>query len=207
MNEQHLSQLVPPDNQLKLVQLCMQKFVEDGQGEYQIFCKIWRENDISSIHGYSSPRPLIYSPFQAAVSAFLGYLYCNPTLLEFRGLIYGLYLLYSTQKSPSLYPLFLNSHDLLIITQFIKNNKQNVLDCITIIQFLFKNNAIILTSQPIANFSNPSAQSLHVLKNKILFSHVQKWKKDTLHNEEEELISLDDIKAQYDSLTSSIFKE
>lgn len=200
-------EIILPDKQIVLVQLCMREFINEGIGNFQAFCNVWEKFNISAIHSCVSPRARVYSPFQAAVSTFLGFLHSNPTLLTLKGTTFGLYLIYQTQPFSIPYPLLINPMDLYILINSLLEETESL----SILKFLLNHNALAFSCQLMSNISIPGYPSLGVVDDGVPFSAIENKSKpfliDPLSNPLSEQFSkglIEQIKSQYKSVLDSI---
>ena len=135
--------LCNPDFQVVIAQQCIISFAERGIDTYDSFQKNWKNNNTSQIHSHVSPRKNTYGPFQAASSAFLGYVTPDLPLIYQKGGIFGIYMLYRTQPWQYKFPIITNNQSLEYIFQVC--NSENEL--LPFIRFLINQKAILVSNK------------------------------------------------------------
>ena len=97
-------QILIPQNTMKL-------FTQSQNNCFDGFVEVWRNNNSSNLHNFSSPRSLLFGPCQTAYSTFIGFCHPSKDEVEREGGVFGLFLTYSTQPHSPPFPIFISTKE------------------------------------------------------------------------------------------------
>lgn len=184
--------------QIYMVQVMMKQFIDKGWDTFDSFCKIWKENNISKIHSYTSFRQLIFGYCQTSISTFIGYCHPKKTAIEQKGGLFGLYLIYSTQFSQVPSPIQLSTLEFTWLKEIAKKFE----DCNKIFSSLINSNAFCFVPNENAIFTKYPEAPSHIMIDEFLplndaFKRLENIKDENENYEEESNENFKELENDY----------